>query len=69
MNWSTIEQDDSHFDQVFWDKARSEAFRLPMKELRRHAHVSIDNRHKCRNCFTCACAAELYDRLRSGRKD
>lgn len=26
------------------------------REIMRHAHVSIDNRHKCRECFTCACA-------------
>lgn len=60
-------QGSKNFDRAFWDKARSEAFRLPDDELSRHAHVSIDNRHRCLNCFTCACAAELYDRQRRNK--
>jgi len=30
-------------------------------EVRRHARVSSENRHRCRECFCCACAAVLYD--------
>lgn len=51
----------------FWNKARSEAFSLPLKELGRHAGVSIDNRHECQDCFCCACAAELRDRIERAR--
>lgn len=50
-----------------WDKARANAFRLPNAELMRHAGISIDNRHECRECFTCACLAEARVRLRDGR--
>ena len=28
---------------------------LDDKELARHARVSTDNRHRCTDCFTCAC--------------
>ena len=30
-------------------------YKVDRREVRRHALVSIDNRHKCRECFTCAC--------------
>lgn len=39
-----------------WGTMIAEARTLPPEELRRHAHVSIDNRHRCETCFTCACA-------------
>ena len=40
----------------FWEM-KERAAMLDRDELKRHAHVSIDNRHKCQECFTCACAA------------
>ena len=34
-------------------------------ELRRHASVSRDNRHRCEDCFCCAClkVLERYERF------
>ena len=42
----------------FWQMLERAAmlYRADRRELIRHASVSIDNRHKCRSCFTCACA-------------
>lgn len=40
------------------DRAR----KLSDDELIRHARVSIDNRHRCRECFTCACVAVSRER-------
>jgi hypothetical protein len=31
--------------------------------------VSIDNRHSCQSCFTCACAVELCERQRRHARD
>jgi hypothetical protein len=45
-----------------WFSMRQAAVRLwrqgreGKNELIRHARVSLDNRHECRQCFTCACA-------------
>lgn len=37
----------------------AEARKLPWRELVRHAKVSHDNRHECRECFCCACLVEV----------
>lgn len=36
-------------------RMKERARRLAWAELRRHASISLDNRHFCRQCFTCAC--------------
>ena len=36
-----------------------QAIMLPIKELWRHAKVSLDNRHYCKDCFCCACVDAL----------
>lgn len=33
---------------------KEQARRLPIEELKRHASVSANNRHKCQECFCCA---------------
>lgn len=38
-----------------WKEQITEAQKLSDDELKRHASVSIDNKHSCRECFTCAC--------------
>lgn len=45
-----------------WNNQLVMARKLDDNELRRHASVSIDNRHECRDCFTCACVAVLKER-------
>lgn len=45
-----------------WLKWKRQAAALEHSEIRRHAHVSIDNRHQCRNCFCCAAAEVLAER-------
>ena len=35
------------------------ALQLPREEIARHASVSINNRHRCQACFTCACVEAL----------
>lgn len=52
-----------HADGIrgFWEMKEQAAIlwrsgREGVAEVIRHARVSIDNRHKCRECFTCACA-------------
>jgi len=42
----------------FLDEAR----KLPDDRLQAHARVSSDNRHRCRECFTCACLSVVYER-------
>jgi hypothetical protein len=42
-------------NRAFWSEALQQADTLPDEELRRHALVSRDNKHECRDCFTCAC--------------
>jgi len=45
-----------------------EARRLTPEELVRHASVSIDNRHKCQECFCCACVEVLQEPVSKRRK-
>lgn len=42
-----------------WQEMLRSARALPLREIQRHALVSIRNRHSCRSCFTCACAVTL----------
>lgn len=46
--------DEQDFNQ--WANMISNAEKLDDAELRRHASVSTDNRHRCTSCFTCAAA-------------
>ncbi len=45
----------------FWEMKEQAAilYRKDPSEVLRHAKVSSDNRHRCRECFTCACL-EVY---------
>jgi len=45
----------------FWKKSLQRARKLPMEELKRHASVSLNNRHACYDCFCCACALILRE--------
>lgn len=45
-----------------WGEMVSKAMSLPADELSRHASVSTQNRHRCRECFTCACEYVRNDR-------
>lgn len=42
-----------------WTSMLAEAEALPIEEVKRHALVSLRNNHRCRECFTCACATAL----------
>ena len=44
------------------------------RDLTRHARVSLDNRHRCVECFCCACATvreekakDAFDKRRAAR--
>jgi len=58
----TYQQYDNRSDQ--WLEWRKQAAILPLAEVRRHAAVSMDNRHECEECFCCAALA-LLRQLRS----
>jgi hypothetical protein len=45
-----------------WTNQLIEARKLPSYELRRHASVSTDNRHRCEDCFCCAALTVLEER-------
>jgi hypothetical protein len=45
-----------------YDLALKEARLLSREDLRRHASVSRDNKHRCRDCYTCACLEVLEER-------
>jgi len=47
------------FNQLF--HARQLLQEKGWQEVRRHANVSRDNRHRCRECFCCACAEVLRE--------
>ena len=36
-----------------------------LAEVHRHAQISIENRHACRSCFTCACVQVFDDEINS----
>lgn len=40
-----------------FEDMKAEARKLPIEDIRRHASVSTNNRHRCEECFTCACEA------------
>lgn len=50
------------FPAPTWENQLVEARRLPDAELARHAAVSRNNGHRCRECFTCACVAVQGER-------
>ena len=45
-----------------WQNQLHFARQLDDKELRRHARVSIDNNHRCMDCFCCACVEVMRER-------
>lgn len=45
----------------FWAQALTSAAQLSPADLKRHAGVSTNNRHTCRDCFCCACAEVLRE--------
>ncbi len=45
-----------------WTNQLIEARKLPDYDLRRHASVSTDNRHRCEDCFCCAALTVLEER-------
>jgi len=47
-----------------WLEWKRQANTLPIADLQRHASVSRDNRHACRECFCCA-ASELLSEKRA----
>ena len=51
-----------------WHQFTEQAKTLSDKEVKRHASVSLDNRHSCVDCFTCACVHEVERRSRLRRK-
>ena len=42
-------------ESAMWTEMIAHAETLPDAELARHASVSTQNRHRCTECFTCAC--------------
>jgi hypothetical protein len=48
-----------------WENQLREARLLPDEDLRRHAAVSRNNAHWCRECFCCAALTVLEDRRES----
>ncbi len=44
-----------------WQEWKAQAARLPLSDLARHAGVSLDNRHTCRECFCCAAVEVLRE--------
>jgi hypothetical protein len=53
-------------DGPSWTKMLADARKLPDDELQRHASVSTGSNHTCQQCFTCACAAVVLERLSYG---
>jgi hypothetical protein len=47
-----------------WEKLLQQARKLPESELARNASVSFKNRHKCEECFCCACFTVCLERNR-----
>lgn len=44
-----------------FEQMKREARKLPLADLKRHASVSLDNKHQCKSCFTCACVEVSQD--------
>ena len=55
---------DNNADQ--WLEWKRQANTLPNEELRRHASVSRSNRHSCHDCFCCAAAELLTEKVKEG---
>ena len=49
-----------------WQEWKRQAYTLPLAEVARHAKVSTQNGHRCRECFCCACI-EAEDEMRHAR--
>lgn len=45
-----------------WENQLIAARKLPSRELRRHASVSLSNKHRCEDCFCCAALTVLIER-------
>jgi hypothetical protein len=46
-------------DKVYRIEFKGKPYFLPLREIKRHASVSKSNRHRCNQCFTCACLDKL----------
>lgn len=59
-----VDLSDSNGHTLTFEQMKERARQLEKSELRRHASISIDNRHKCKECFTCACVEVLRENAR-----
>lgn len=50
-----------------WNNQLIAARAMRSLDLRRHAAVSVDNRHRCQDCFCCAAVEVLEARTRAWR--
>lgn len=48
--------------EATWENQLKCARDLPSSDLKRHAAVSTDNRHRCEECFCCAAVVVLEER-------
>jgi hypothetical protein len=55
----------NHLRPTWWNQLNAARQLLKEKgrhEVRRHAMVSFNNRHRCYECFCCACMTVLRER-------
>ncbi len=55
------------FGPDVWNAMIKQASDLPDADVRRHALVSRENRHRCYGCFTCACLTVAEQRKILGK--
>ena len=58
---ATKTEDNDHTAPT-WENQIWHAERLAIDDLRRHASVSLNNRHRCTSCFCCAALTVLERR-------
>lgn len=64
MAYREIDRSKPTWDNQIWHAERLLAEK-GRKELMRHARVSLDNRHECRECFCCAALHVLRRKVRA----
>lgn len=66
--WEIQEQFDPAPDHTAptWANQLWHAEQLTTSELRRHASVSLNNQHRCSDCFCCAALTVLERRIADG---
>ena len=47
-----------------WQEWKRQAHAIGFDEAKRHSSVSTGNRHKCHDCFCCACIEYVAETLR-----